>query len=225
VSELIDISPTLHAATAVWPGDVGLSRVVSLDMQRGDNLTLSSMTTTLHVGAHADAPSHYARHGADIAERPLELYYGPCDVVHAKVDRGERLAPRHFEAAVITTPRLLIGTGSFPDPDQFSTDFASLSPELVDWLAKLGVRLVGIDTPSIDPFADRELAAHNAVLRNDMAVLEGLVLAHVPAGAYTLVALPLKIAGADASPVRAALVSHTPIAKPVNPALPSLHGG
>lgn len=206
MSDLIDISPTLHPTTAVWPGDVALSRAVALDMHRGDNLTLSSITTTLHIGAHADAPSHYARHGAGIAERPLDFYYGPCDVVQLKVGRGERLGVHHFADAVISTPRVLIGTGTFPDPNQFSTDFASLSPELVDWLASQSVRLVGIDTPSIDLFADPDLASHNAVLHHDMAVLEGLVLAHVPAGAYTLLALPLKIAGADASPVRAALV-------------------
>jgi arylformamidase len=206
VSRIIDISPVLSSATAVWPGDVRFSRVVSLDMKKGDNLTLSAITTTLHVGAHADAPSHYGRHGVGIGERDLELYYGPCDVVHVNVARGERISSGHLAGACITSPRVLLRTGTFPDPNTFNTDFASLSPELVHYLAARGVRLIGIDTPSVDPFADRELLAHNAVQVHDMAVLETIVLGHVAAGTYTLIALPLRLADGDASPVRAVLV-------------------
>ncbi|HSI06019.1 MAG: cyclase family protein [Myxococcota bacterium] len=206
MTKLIDISPVLSSATAVWPGDVPFSRAVALDMKKGDNLTLSAITTTLHIGAHADAPSHYGRHGAAIGERDLELYYGACDVVHVNVARGERISSSHLAGARITSPRVLLKTGTFPDPNVFNTDFASLSPELVDYLAARGVRLIGIDTPSVDPFADRELLAHNAVQFHDMAVLEAIVLAHVAAGAYTLIALPLRLAEGDASPVRAALL-------------------
>jgi arylformamidase len=207
VTRIIDISPVLSSATAVWPGDVQFSRAVALDMHKGDNLTLSAITTTLHIGAHADAPSHYARHGAAIGERSLELYYGACDVVHVNVTPGERILPGHLAGARISTPRVLLRTGTFPDPNTFNTDFASLSPDLVDYLAARGVRLIGIDTPSVDPFADRELLAHNAVCFHDMAVLETLVLDHVAAGTYTLIALPLRLAEGDASPVRAALVA------------------
>ena len=206
MSKIIDISPVLSSATAVWPGDVAFSRAVALDMKKGDNLTLSAITTTLHIGAHADAPSHYARHGAAIGERELGLYYGPCDVVHVNVERGERILSAHLAGARITSPRVLLKTGTFPDPNHFNTDFASLSPEVVDYLAARGVRLIGIDTPSVDPFADRELLAHNAVQFHDMAVLETILLGHVPAGQYTLIALPLRLAEGDASPVRAVLV-------------------
>lgn len=206
MSRLIDISPVLSSATAVWPGDVKLSRAVALDMHQGDNLTLSAVTTTVHIGAHADAPNHYARDGAAIAERDLGLYYGPCQVIGVTVGRGERITPSHLAHARITTPRVLLKTGTFPDPNHFNEDFAALSPELVDALAGQGVRLVGIDTPSVDLFADKALLAHNAIHRHDMAVLETIVLGHVSAGEYGLIALPLRLAGADASPVRAVLV-------------------
>jgi arylformamidase len=109
----------------------------------------------------------------------------------------------------VRAPRVLFSTGTFPDPNAFSTDFASLSPELVDDLHGKGVVLVGIDTPSVDPFDDKELLAHRALFRRDMANLEGLVLSHVAPGLYTLVALPLRIEGADASPVRAALIGRS----------------
>jgi arylformamidase len=202
---VLDISPRVSERIGVWPGDVPYRRDVSLAIEEGAGYDLSSIATTLHVGAHADAPSHYVKGGAPIDERPLELYCGPCQVMRVRVPRGERIEPRDLPAA-IEAPRLLLATDSYPDPDDFTTDFNSLSPALVDHLHDAGVVLVGIDTPSVDRFDDKELLAHHALARHDMANLEGLVLAHVTPGLYTLVALPLKLAGADASPVRAALI-------------------
>jgi len=202
---IVDISPTLSERVAVWPGDVGFSRQVALSMAEGANLDLSSIRTTVHVGAHTDAPSHYARDGVGIAARPLDLYYGPCEVIRVDVGRSERIMPGHLHADV-RAPRVLFATGTFPDPDTFSVDFAALSPALIHHLAAQGVRLVGLDTPSVDLFDDRELRSHKAVARHDLAILEGVVLDGVPPGLYTLIALPLKIEAADASPVRAVLV-------------------
>jgi arylformamidase len=201
---LIDISPVLSPRVAVWPGDVPFSRAVALSIAGGANIDLSSITTTVHVGAHTDAPSHYVAGGETIEARPLELYYGPCQVVHVHVERGQRVRPEHL--GDIRAPRVLIRTGTFPDPDDFNQDFAALSPELVEHLVAHGVRLVGIDTPSIDLCHDKVLHTHLAVARHDLAVLEGIVLDHVEAGVYTLVAFPLRIEGADASPVRAVLI-------------------
>jgi len=200
--ELIDISPTLHPGVAVWPGDVAFRREVALSMAEGANLELSSITTTVHVGAHTDAPSHYVLGGASIAERSLDLYYGSCQVIDAP--GSGRIQPD--EVGALGATRVLFRTGSFPDPDHFNPDFRSLSPQLVDILAAQGVRLVGLDTPSVDPFESKELEAHNAIARADMAILEGVVLEHVEPGLYTLIAFPLKLADTDASPVRAVLI-------------------
>lgn len=209
MTTILDISPLVTDRIGVFPGDVPYRRIPSLAIADGANIDLSAVHSTLHVGAHADAPSHYAAGGLHIAARPLELYYGPCQVVDVAAGRGVRLLPESLDTA-IEAPRVLFKTGTFPDPNVFNEDFASLSPALVDWLHARGVRLVGIDTPSIDPCHDPVLESHQAIARHDMAILEGLVLAHVPAGVYTLVALPLRLDGADASPVRAALVRTTP---------------
>jgi arylformamidase len=99
----------------------------------------------------------------------------------------------------------LLATGTFPDPEHFNEDFAGLSPELVHTLHGQGVKLIGIDTPSVDLFDSKDLPSHQACLRYDMGILEGLVLAKVPEGTYELIALPLKLVGFDASPVRAVL--------------------
>ena len=202
---LIDISPLLDPAIAVWPGDTPFARNVSLDIDAGAHLTLSDVRTTLHAGAHADAPSHYAAGGADIASRPLDYYIGQCIVVHVNVNRGDRIRPMHIAGKAITAPRVLFRTGTFPDPCHWNDDFASLSPAVIDVLHGHGVLLVGIDTPSVDPFESKELESHHALAEYDMANLEGLVLDDVPEGTYELIAAPLRIRGGDASPVRAVL--------------------
>ena len=205
MTEFIDISPLISPDVAVWPGDTAFSRDVALDMHGGDNLTLSSITTTVHVGAHCDAPNHYAKDGVSIAERSLEPYYGPCQIISVKIGRSERILPEHIQVPV-GAERVLFKTMTFPNPNNFNEDFASLSPEVVHHLHEQGVRLVGLDTPSVDLCNDKELLSHNAIAKCDMSILEGVVLDDVEDGIYTLIALPLKIDKADASPVRAVLV-------------------
>ena len=201
---LYDITPPITPSLGVWPGDTPLSREVLLDMKRGDNLTLSTLRATVHLGAHADAPSHYGRDAPAIERRELDHYLGPCQVMRVNARRGQRIGrtdlPRNIEA-----PRVLLATGTFPDPESWNNDFAALSPELVDELHGGGVTLIGVDTPSVDLFEDKDLLAHQRFLAHDMAILEGLVLKQVPEGIYELIALPLPLVGFDASPVRAIL--------------------
>jgi arylformamidase len=201
---LYDISPEVSERTAVFPGDEPFRRKVSLDFSKGDNLVLSSIETTLHIGAHVDAPIHYNPKGEGMAARSLEFYLGSCQVVEVNLPRGARIRPGDVKAR-IKEPRVLFKTGSYPDPRNWNGDFVSLSAELVDWLVEKGVRLVGIDTPSIDPAEDKELESHQAVFRHGIANLEGITLKDVPEGSYTLIALPLKLKDADGSPVRAVL--------------------
>lgn len=203
--ELIDISPLINPDIAVWPGDVPFSQQFACRLADGANIDLSSITTTVHVGAHCDAPSHYRFGGKSIAERSLDFYFGSCQVIRVSLPAGERIYPHHLQCE-IQAPRLLLCTNSFPDPNFFNKDFNSLSPELIDFAHQHGVCLIGLDTPSVDPFASKKLESHQAIADRDMAVIEGVVLKHVADGVYTLIALPLKLAGGDASPVRAVLM-------------------
>jgi arylformamidase len=125
--------------------------------------------------------------------------------MQVEVARGERITPEHIAGRAVGARRVLFRTGTFPDPRRWNDDFASLSPSLVDSLRERGVILIGIDTPSVDPFDSKALEAHHAFARNDMAILEGLVLDAVPEGEYELIAPPLRLRGGDASPVRAVL--------------------
>lgn len=202
---LYDISPPITPDLAVWPGDTKPSREVLMDMHNGDNLTLSTLHATVHLGSHADGPNHYGVDARSIDQQKLDRYIGPAQVFHVNVKRGERIGLKHIPDEEVNTARVLFATGTFPDPTNWNTDFAALEPDLVDELHQQGVKLIGIDTPSVDLFDDKSLAAHQRFLVNNMAILEGLVLRDVPEGMYELIALPLKLVGFDASPVRAVL--------------------
>lgn len=202
-----DISPTISEKTAVFPGDVVFNRNQSMSFQKGNQLTLSSIQSTLHIGAHADASNHYHAKGKGIEGRSLEPYLGKCQVIRVSINPGERIYPKDVSNIEIQAERLLFCTNSFPDPDQWNSDFNSFSPELIHFLAQKKVQLVGIDTPSVDPEDSKKLESHQAIFETNMCILEGLILNEVPQGLYTLIALPLKIKDADASPVRAILVA------------------
>lgn len=205
MTRIVDISPLVSPRLGVWPGDVPYAAEWALQIAQGANIDLSAIRATVHLGAHADAPRHYAGGAPGIHARELERYYGPCQLMDAAIGRGERVRPHHLTQPV-RAERVLFRTGTFPDPENWNADFGALSAELIEYLWRSGVHLVGIDTPSIDPQEDKVLESHHAVAARDMAILEGLVLTDVQPGLYTLVALPLKLEGADASPVRAVLL-------------------
>ena len=203
--DFFDISPMVDERTAVFPGDTALQRDIALDFKKGHHLLLSSIKTTVHIGAHADAPNHYDPQGGGIGERDLSFYMGRAQVMTVGAPRGERIQKHHLETLVIAAPRVLFRTRSFPDPTTWTDDFNSVSVELLDYLSTQGVVLVGIDTPSVDPADSKALEAHSAIARHGFAILEGLDLEDVKDGVYSLVALPLRLRCFDASPVRAIL--------------------
>lgn len=213
-SKIYDITPKISSRLAVFPGDQPFERRVAMSFAGGHHLELSSMLTTLHLGAHADAPSHYGASGVSIERRQITRYLGTAQVVRlAAADvRSRRVSVADFERrrTKVQAPRILFDTGTFSNPEQWTNEFASLEPALLESLADQGVVLVGIDTPSVDPAESKALEAHQVLLKRDLAVLEGLLLKDVPEGLYTLVALPLPIEGADASPVRAILLPEIP---------------
>lgn len=206
MSHIYDISPPISEQTNVWPGDTPISREIVCDMANGANITLSALRSTVHLGAHVDGANHYSLPAPGVDAWEIERFLGPCVVVDAKVERGARVRTSDVLWPVGELPsRVLIRTGTFPDFHHWNSDFAALSPEVIDWLGDRGVRAVGIDTPSVDLQNSKDLPAHQVFARRSMAILEGLALEGVPSGQYELIALPLKLVGFDASPVRAVL--------------------
>jgi len=204
MTRLWDISPTVSPHAPIFPGDEPYSLRWTAQLSPECPVNLSVITMSPHVGAHADAPLHYANDVADAASVDLHAYLGPCRVIHA-IGCGPLIRIEHLQHAAEQLPeRVLVRCCERAD-EVWNPDFTAYAPETVEWLAARGVKLIGLDTPSVDPASSKSLDSHQQLLRLNLRVLENLVLDDVPAGDYELIALPLKLAGACASPVRAVL--------------------
>ncbi|MGJ7507957.1 arylformamidase [Variovorax sp. GT1P44] len=202
---LWDISPPVHEGAPVFPGDTPYRQRWAATIAPGCPVNVSEITLSPHVGAHADAPLHYDPSGATIGDVDLTPYLGPCRVIHA-IATGPLIEWDHIAHAVDgLPPRVLVRTYERAPVDRWDGGLAAYAPATIERLAALGVRLVGIDTASIDPADSKTLDSHQVIRRLDLRVLENLVLDDVPEGDYELIALPLKLVSADASPVRAIL--------------------
>ncbi len=205
MKRLWDISPPLQAGSPVFPGDTPYQQSWVATLGPGCPVNVSQITTSPHAGAHADAPMHYANGAAAIGAVSLDAYLGPCRVIHA-IGVGALIEAHHLAHAFDRLPaRVLVRTNRVAPVDHWVDSFTAFAPDTLERLADAGVRLVGIDTASVDPAESKTLDAHQVLLRRDMRVLENLVLDEVPEGDYELIALPLKLMQADASPVRAVL--------------------
>jgi len=202
---LIDISPTIHPSLPVWPGDAPVEFERTWSIGPGCPVNVSKVSFSTHTGAHVDAPFHFDPDGATIDQVALDTYVGPCRVIHVIGARGAIMPDAVAGQLEECPPRVLFRTYASSPRDTWDSAFCAIAPETIDLLAARGVRLVGLDTPSLDPEESKDMDAHLAVCRHRMVILEGLVLDEVAAGDYELMALPLKLAGLDASPVRAVL--------------------
>jgi arylformamidase len=203
---LWDISPPLSSSSPAFPGDTTYQQRWAAEIGPGCPVNVSAITLSPHLGAHADAPLHYGRDAAAIGEVDLDPFLGRCRVIHA-IDKGPLVTKAHLaHAAEALPPRVLVRTCRRA-PVEWTDHFAAFAPETIAWLASAGVRLVGIDTASVDPATSKTLDSHMQLLAHDLRVLENLVLDEVDEGDYELIALPLKLTTACASPVRAVLRS------------------
>ncbi|MBK6926967.1 MAG: arylformamidase [Comamonadaceae bacterium] len=205
MKKLWDISPPVQPGSPVFPGDTPYQQQWSATLGPTCPVNVSTLTLSPHVGAHADAPLHYDPEGASVGELDLAPYLGPCRVIHA-IGVGPLIQWQHLAHAIDQLPpRVLVRTYPRMPVDRWDPDLAAFAPQTIERLAALGVLLVGIDTASIDPADSKTLDAHQVIRRLNLRVLENLVLDDVPEGDYELIALPLKLMTADASPVRAVL--------------------
>jgi arylformamidase len=206
VNGLWDISPPVHAGSPVFPGDARYEQRWAATLGPGCPVNVSTITLSPHTGAHADAPLHYDPDGASAGTLDLEAYLGPCRVIHA-IGCGALIEWRHVERHVGASlpARVLVRTYARMPIERWDAALAAYAPDVIERLADRGVRLIGIDTASIDPADSKTLDAHQVIRRRGLRVLENLLLDEVPEGDYELIALPLKLTTADASPVRAVL--------------------
>ncbi len=202
----IDITRSLSPDTAVWPEDQPVEWAWTARHEEGSSVNLGAIRTTVHAGTHADAPLHTESRGTTIDHVNIDPYVGPAEVIHV---RGG--AVTEADVAAVTQKRVLFRTSASDLSDSdWPERVTAISPGAIHTMNDRGVVLVGTDAPSIDPLDSKTLDAHHALFDAGMLNLEGLLLRDVDAGTYSLIALPLKIQGADGSPVRAIL-------RPINP--------
>ncbi len=205
-AKIYDITRTVSPAAAVWPGDTPFSAAHVLRRAEGASVNLTTLTMSAHTGTHADAYYHYEDEAIYPAQMPLAAYMGRARVVTVAKQDGA-LHPADFASVDLTgVERLLIHShvSDLPD-DQWPPTFPYLSVGLVAWLAGLDIRLVGLDSPSVDALDSTDLPCHHALRRYNMVNIESLILRGVPDGDYELIALPLRLDGVCGSPLRAVL--------------------
>ena len=203
--KIIDITHLHSERLAPWPGDTPFEFRFIARLRDGASCNVGKLTCSIHSGTHLDAPYHYEESGATIEALPPEIFIGPACVFHAL---SHDVITREVFAGLDgrATPRVLVRTNACDDKTFFPSRIPTLAPDVPAWLGKQGVRLLGLDLPSVDQIDSKTLPIHHALGAANITILENLDLRDVSAGYYDLIALPLRLAGADGSPVRAVLI-------------------
>lgn len=202
---VLDISRPMRNDTAGWPGDVPFAFNLSWRKAAGASVNVGAITGSVHTATHCDAPFHYDDAGKTVDQLPPETFVGPAWVVDV---RGAESWQSRLETLDFTaTPRVLFRTGGWPDTARFPQSIPVMERTLPAWLAARGVVLIGVDVPSVDDLDSKTLDNHHTLGRAGITIVEGLWLDGAPPGRYEFVGLPLKLVGADGSPLRAVLIA------------------
>lgn len=202
-TKIFDISMALNAQTPEWPGDVPFNYRLSVTKEQSGSVNIGKLSTSTHMGTHIDAPFHYDENGLKVEDLPLDIYLTTAQVVD--VSGTDKVTLKDLPEIETGVKAVLLHTASWQDRSEFPSAWPQFDAAIAEWMADKGIRLLGVDVPSVDPQTSKDLPMHQAMNRAQRFILEGIVLDGVPEGVYQLAALPLKITGADGSPVRAVL--------------------
>ncbi|QDI91450.1 arylformamidase [Salicibibacter halophilus] len=202
----IDISQPLDQDVATWPDDTPFSYERAVTKKISGSVNIGKLTMSLHTGTHIDAPFHFDNEGSGILDLDLTVFIGRAriiDVTHCQESIGLQV----LESLDTETlpPRVLLRTSLPNDRKRFPENVPFIDAKIVPFLKEKGVRLIGMDTPSVDPLDSKALPAHHALFEHGIHILENVMLDGLAPGDYELVAMPLPLSDADGSPVRAAV--------------------
>lgn len=202
--EWIDISQPVHNNLAHWPGDQAFEYHTPLTKEMTGSVNIGRITTSTHLGTHADAPFHFMENGEKILDLEIDRYIGPCKIID--LSSFAQINEQALKSKVTDyTERLLIRTSLPNDPERFPEDVPPITADGAAYMKTIGVKLVGVDTPSVDPISSKELIGHHSLFNQDINILENVMLDQVDEGDYELIALPLPLQDADGSLVRAVI--------------------
>ncbi len=193
----------LDETTPEWPGDLPFHYELSVTIEQSGSVNIGKIQTSTHIGTHIDAPFHYNGQGLKTQELPLDVYLTTAQVMD--VSGLEKISLSDFKSLEKDVEAVLLKTASWQDRSQFPAQWPVFDESIAKWMADNGVKLLGVDVPSVDPETSKKLPMHQAMNQHQRFILEGIVLDNVSEGVYQLAALPLKIKGGEGSPVRAVL--------------------
>lgn len=200
----IDVSQPLHDKLAHWPGDTPFNYEVTYSKEQTGSVNIGQMTMSVHSGTHVDAPFHFLNDGAKILDLDINVFIGEARIIDCSAfEKIDRAALSSFDLDGVT--RLLIKTAIPNQPERFPEHIPYVTADGAAFLHEKGVRLIGVDVPSVDALDSKELEGHHALFQHQIHILENLMLDGVEAGDYELIALPLPLRDADGSPVRAVI--------------------
>mgnify|MGYP001615919717 CR=1 FL=1 len=207
-TQFYDVSRALHAKMATYPGDpkFGLERVKQL---LHDGVELSTVRMGLHNGTHTDAPSHFVQGATTIDKLSLVKFCGDAYVFDLTTVEGliEEEHLKVFDSQLHEGLIVLLKTrNSSLDPNMFDEKFCALTESAAQYLASKQIKALGVDGPSVDRLHSGSHPVHHVCFDAGISVFENLYLHDVAAGEYVFFGFPLKIEGAEASPIRAVLV-------------------
>ncbi len=210
--QIFDVSRALANDLAPWPGDTPFHFELKWKMAEGATVNVGAVQMGVHNGTHADAPFHFAPGAETIDQIPLETYLGDAVLVDLTqlfvTDPTRQITIADLESCAValeSAPRLLLKTGVWNDSKVFPESIPVIAADVPGWLGARKVKLIGLDLPSVDPIEAKTLVNHHALAAAGIAIVESLDLSEVEAGTYHFCALPLRIRGGDAAPVRAIL--------------------
>jgi arylformamidase len=207
---IYDISLSISPNLPTWPGDPGLKLELFESMDRGDHVNVTTISSSVHLGTHVDAPHHFLNNRFTIEQLPLDVLTGPCYVAQLP-DGIEAITSEVLDRTEITSEmkRVLFGTSNShywaKGESKFQTDFVAITEDGAEWLVERGIQLVGIDYLSVAPYSE-SIPTHTVLLKAGVVIVEGLNLSNIMRGFYDLYCLPLKIVGSDGAPARAILI-------------------
>ena len=204
-----DISVLVHEGTPIWPGDPKLSMQLASSIAKGGVANVTCIEMGAHTGTHMDAPFHFDANGAGIDRLPLEILIGPCRVFDLSALTGQITQAVLEKCDLTGVTRALFKTRNSrhwaKNDHKFDKKFLAVAADAAKYLVERGVKLVGVDYLSVEAFGSTEHPVHDTLLGAGVVIIETLDLSEVTAGDYELIALPVKLKGADGAPARVVL--------------------
>ena len=209
-TRVYDVSLALRTGGLIYPGNPAIAITAQQAIAQGAGANVSRIDFGSHTGTHVDAPKHFFDDGAGVDALALDVLMGPCRLLafsDAVMSIGETELRAHDLSGVTrvllkTRNSAWLASGS----TEFHPDYTYVAPDGAEYLARIGVRLVGVDYLSVEQYHSGHHRTHRTLLERGIVIVEGLLLSEPPAGSYELRCLPIKLAGLDGAPCRAVLV-------------------